>query len=161
MLSVPAGYEAILVRDGAFLVYREGDEVRLGEGLFARPGSLYFVDMQATAALNWGTGGIKCDGHTCGLHGTLRLQVGSSRKFLGDNLGKTLPLTAQKAFEGVLEPFLSVVRAAVRQNPLEELIRHPRMVADAAQESLEECLEAHGLLPAELFVEEVFAADAD
>ena len=73
VLNVPAGYEAVLSRDGTFSVYREGDEPELGNGLFKTRADLYYISVQPTRALSWGTGGIVCEGHTCGLHGTVRL----------------------------------------------------------------------------------------
>ena len=165
VLSVPVGHEAALVRDGMISVYRAGDEPELGSGLFRKPGVLYFVDMQPTDALPWGMGGIACEGRNCGMHGTLRLRVSSSRKFLNAHMGDALPLTAQRMFEGVLESFLGAMRAALaeatRQTPLPELVRRPSAVVDVAMALLEERLEEFGLAPEALFIEEIFVAGAD
>ena len=165
VLSVPVGHEAALVRDGLVSVYRAGDEPELGSGLFRRPGALYFIDVQSTDALPWGMGGILCEGRSCGMHGTLRLRVGSSRKFLNAHMGEALPLTAQRAFEGVLESCLGAMRAALaeasRQTPLDALVRRPSAVVDAAMPLLEERLEESGLALEALFIEEIFVAGAD
>ena len=164
-LSVPAGYEAVVSQDGAFNVYREGDDPELGKGFFKTRSEVYFINMQPTPVLPWGTGGIVCQGRTCGLHGSLRLRVTSSRKFLNASLGGELPLTADKLFARILERFIGALRMTVKakasEMSLETLIRQPNCVADEVVRQMEEELEAQGLALEQLFIEEIFVADED
>lgn len=164
-LRVPPGREAIISRGGVFSsVLREGDEHKLGGRLFKAKAEVYIFDIQPAPALKWGMGGLEFNGRVYGMNGDIQIKVSSSRMFLEDNIGKPLPVTAQKAFEGALELFKDIMRECAREIHARvgeaALIANPALIVDAAEDKLDERLNERGLALHALFVNE-FAALGD
>lgn len=161
-ISVPAGKAAVLERGGDYSeVYREGDQPVLGGGLLPKKGTLYMIDMKPSKAVSWGFGGVQCGTRTCGINGTLRLQVVSPRKFLTAYAAQELPLTAdslaalwiQRLGEAVRSEALRLGRAGIGAAEL------PAQIAKATADQLSEELEEKGLSLYELNIEPLFFPD--
>ena len=89
VLCIPAGWEALWVSGGAFSrVFREGDDRLPIEGRREVEGDLYFIRLAPEETFAWGCGGVRIGERTCGLHGSMRLEVASSRKLLSAFIGE-------------------------------------------------------------------------
>lgn len=160
-LRIPAGWEAIFVHDGAFSpVLREGDGRLPSEGRRTVEGGLYFIRLAPEDVLDWGCGGVQVGARTCGLHGTLRMEVVSSRKLLAAFIGEAMPFPAGRAYERLLGYVLDAVRTCTRQ--VAQASGTPAgmepQIADAARKALEGPFEQYGLAVASLTVEGIFIA---
>lgn len=160
-LRIPAGWEAILVCRSAFSqVLREGDTRLPVKGRRAQQGELYFIRLAPAERIQWGMGGLHIGGDLCGLHGSLRLEVASSRKLLSAFMSEPMPLTPERAFDRLLEQTLDMVgsTACGLLQRSDELEGARERIAAVARDLLEEPFERYGLAVAELSVEGTYVA---
>lgn len=164
VLCIPAGWEALWVSGGAFSrVLREGDDRLPIEGRREVEGDLYFIRLAPEETFAWGCGGVRIGERTCGLHGSMRLEVASSRKLLSAFIGEHMPFTAERAFDRLLAQVLDAVACAARRVAQDAgtLEGVQTQIADVAREALEEPFEREGLAVAALTLEGIYISPGE
>ena len=157
-INVPAGYEAIHVTDGTFsAVYREGDSDILGT-----KGDLYFIRLAPVDLVEWGLGNVKARDVYCGLFGSTRMEVTSSRKALSALMGQEMPVSVEAAFDRVQNTVLDAVRQAAAELGAEgPLSGRESALAARVVDLAEEPLEELGLKLTAFKVEPVFIPEPE